>query len=329
MKLATRKTHTRDGELLVVSRDLRRAAAVPQIAPTLQASIEDWVSAEPRLQRVYDALNANECPYALDFDPSLVAAPLPRAYQWLDASAFDNHGQLMITAFGFGPAPGTEHIPLMYQGGSDDFLGARDDITLPREADGIDFEGEIAVVLDDVPLGVGAMDAGRHIRLLMLVNDVSLRTIGPREMATGFGFLQAKPSSSFSPVAVTPDEFGNAWDGERLHLPVRISWNDERFGEPNAREMTFSFPELIAHAAHTRRLRAGTILGSGTVSNSNRAAGSACISERRAIEMIDSGAIQTSFMRFGDRIRMEMFDATGESVFGAIEQVVRSSRPNA
>nr|WP_277990260.1 fumarylacetoacetate hydrolase family protein [Pandoraea sp. LA3] len=321
--MATRKSPNRDGELLVVSRDLCRAAAVPQISPTLQAAIEDWTSTAPRLQRVYDALNANECPYAFAFDTTRAAAPLPRAYQWLDASAFANHGQLMITAFGIAPAPGNDHIPLMYQGGSDDFLGAHDDIALPSEADGIDFEGEIAVVLDDVPLGVAAHDAGRHIRLLMLVNDVSLRSIGPREMATGFGFLQAKPSSSFSPVAVTPDELGAAWDGNRLHLPVRISWNGERFGEPNAREMTFSFPELIAHAARTRRLRAGTILGSGTVSNQDRAAGSACISERRAIEVIDTGAIQTSFMRFGDRIRMEMLDASGASVFGAIEQVVR------
>ena len=323
MKLATRKSRTRDGELIVVSRDLRRAAAVPQIAPTLQAAIEDWEAAAPRLQRVYDALNANECPYAFDFEIAQAAAPLPRAYQWLDASAFANHGELMITAFGVAPAPGNEHIPLMYQGGSDDFLGARDDIALPSEADGIDFEGEIAVVLDDVPLGVAAQEAARHIRLLMLVNDVSLRIIGPREMATGFGFLQAKPSSSFSPVAVTPDELGDAWDGKRLHLPVHISWNGERFGEPNAREMTFSFPELIAHAARTRRLRAGTILGSGTVSNKDRAAGSACISERRAIEWIESGAIRTPFMQFGDRVRMEMFDATGASIFGAIEQVVR------
>lgn len=327
MKLATLKAGTRDGELVVVTRDLRRAVRVPHIAATMQLALESWEQSEPALQAVYAALNAGACPDAFEFLSSQACAPLPRAYQWLDASAFANHGQLMATAFNVAVQPDAETIPLMYQGASDDFLGPHDDIALPNEADGIDFEGELAVVVGEVALGTPAAQAAHSIRLLMLVNDVSLRAVGPREMATGFGFLHAKPSSSFAAIAVTPDELGAAWDGARLHLPVRVEWNGTLFGQPNAREMTFGFPELIAHAARTRRLRAGTIIGSGTVSNKDRNAGSACISERRAIEMIDSGAASTSFMRFGDRVRIELLDAHGRSVFGAIDQrIVQSPR---
>lgn len=327
MKLATLKSHTRDGELVVVARDLTRAVRVPHIAPTLQIALESWNQIESSLQEVYDALNSGHCADAFDFHPHQAAAPLPRAYQWLDGSAFANHGRLMAKAFNMAPHTDADQVPLMYQGGSDDFLGPCDDIALPDEADGIDFEAELAVVVDEVPLGASTADAASRIRLLMLVNDVSLRFIGPREMATGFGFVQAKPSSSFGPVAVTPDELGVGWDGSRVHLPVRVEWNGELFGQPNAREMTFGFPQLISHAARTRRLRAGSIIGSGTISNADRSTGSACISERRAIEMIELGGARTAFMKFGDQVRIELRDATGVSVFGAIEQRIVQSNP--
>ena len=256
-------------------------------------------------------------------------APLPRAYQWLDASAFTSHGDLMQKAFGHEPLPDRDTVPLMYQGGSDDFLGPCDDVPLPSEEDGIDFEGEVAVVVDDVPMGTPAGRAGEHIKLLMLVNDVSLRAFAPREMKTGFGFLQAKPASSFSPVAVTPDELGDAWRDFRVHLPLHVHWNGRWFGSPNAGMMTFGFHQLIAHAARTRNLRAGTIIGSGTVSNPDyRTVGSACIAELRGIEIVDSGQPRTPYMRFGDTVRIEMRDAQGRSIFGAIDQkIVRAPLP--
>ncbi|WP_321854133.1 fumarylacetoacetate hydrolase family protein [Paraburkholderia tropica] len=328
MKLATLKNDERDGQLVVVSRDLRQFVPVGHVAPTLLYAIENWSRVEEALMAIYDALNTAGTEDLREFHAADCAAPLPRAPQWLDGSSFLNHGMLMQQAFHLDPIPDAEKIPLMYQGASDDFLGPTDDIVVPNDLDGLDFEGEVAVVVDDVPMNVSAEDAGQHIKLLMLVNDVSLRAHGPREMVTGFGFLHAKPSTAFGPVAVTPDELGNAWQNGRVHLPLRVQYNGKRVGEPNGREMNFSFGELVAHGAMTRRLHAGTIVGSGTFSNASRAAGSACIAEVRAIETIEHGAPQTSFMRFGDRVRFEMLDAEGQSVFGAIEQSARAPVPN-
>jgi fumarylacetoacetate (FAA) hydrolase len=320
MKLATLNNGTRDGQLVVVSRDLQRAALAP--IATLREAIETWATSEPRLQLLFQALESGTAAGAFAFDPMLAMAPLPRAYQWCDGSAFLNHGTLMQKAFHLEPIDGVEQTPLMYQGAGDDFLGARQDIALPSVAQGIDFEGEFGVLVDDVPLGCSAEQALGHIKLVLQINDVSLRALAPREMKTGFGFLQAKPSSAFAPVAVTPDELGEAWQDGRVQLPLNIHWNEQWFGHPHGGEMNFSFGQLIAHAAFTRRLGAGTIVGSGTVSNRQRSAGSACIAERRAIEMIEQGAAQTDFMQFGDRVRMEVFDAAGRSVFGAIDQRV-------
>ncbi|MBD8682514.1 fumarylacetoacetate hydrolase family protein [Pseudomonas sp. CFBP 13719] len=324
MKLATLRNACRDGQLVVVSRDLQWAALAP--IATLQLAIEDWPQTEPQLQALYGLLNAGTYADAFHFDPAQAMAPLPRAYQWCDASAFLNHATLMQKAFNLDPIDGAEQTPLMYQGAGDDFLGAQTDICLPSVSQGIDFEGEFAVLVDDVPLGCPADQALGHIKLLLQVNDVSLRALAPREMKTGFGFLQAKPSSAFAPVAVTPDELGDAWREGRMHLALNIQWNGEWFGQPHGGQMNFSFAQLIAHAAFTRRLGAGTLLGSGTVSNADRSAGSACIAERRAIEMIEHGAARTGFMQFGDRVRMEVFGADGKSLFGAIDQrVVQAS----
>jgi len=320
MKLATLPNASRDGQLVVVSRDLQWAAQPP--IPTLQLAIENWAENEPKLQAVYARLNAGTSADAFRFDPALAMAPLPRAYQWCDASAFLNHGTLMQKAFNLEPIDGAEQTPLMYQGAGDDFLGAHADICLPSVSQGIDFEGEFAVLLDDVPLGCPAEQAIGHIKLLLQVNDISLRALAPREMKTGFGFLQAKPSSAFAPVAVTPDELGDAWRDGRVHLALNVQWNGAWFGQPHGGQMNFSFAQLIAHAALTRRLGAGSLIGSGTVSNAERSAGSACIAERRAIEMIEHGAPRTGFMQFGDRVRMEVFDASGQSLFGAIDQRV-------
>lgn len=322
MKLATLNTGSRDGRLLLVSRDLSRALDAGHIAATLQLAIENWWSVEAELQALYRELNEGRAEGAFAFDPAAVMAPLPRAYQWLDGSAFLNHGELMQRAFHLDPIDGAETTPLMYQGAGDDFLGGRDDIALPSESQGIDFEGEFVVLVDEVPLGCPAEQAGSHIKLILQINDVSLRALAPREMKTGFGFLQAKPSSSFAAVAVTPDELGDAWRDGRVHLPLQVEWNGKWFGNPHGGAMNFSFPQLIAHAALTRRLGAGTLVGSGTVSNADRDVGSACIAERRAIEMIEYGAPQTGFMRFGDRVRMEVLDGDGQSIFGGIDQRV-------
>jgi fumarylacetoacetate (FAA) hydrolase len=322
MKLATLKDGSRDGTLIVVTSDLRRAASAQSIATTMQAALDDWANVEPRLQSLAAELGAGQACAAFAFDAKLVAAPLPRAYQWCDGSAFLNHGRLMEQAFNTPPMPDFETIPLMYQGGSDDFLGACDEVPFVSEAHGIDFEGEYGVIVDDVPMGCTPEAAVPHIKLIVQINDWSLRGFGPREMKTGFGFFQAKPATAFAPVAITPDELGAAWREGRIHLPLNIEWNGAWFGHPNGSEMNFSFGELIAYAAKTRRLRAGTIIGSGTVSNADRRAGSACISERRVIELLDEGASKTGFMRFGDVVRMEVFDADGHSIFGAIEQRV-------
>ena len=322
MKLATLKNAARDGYLVLVSRDLRRAVEVADIAATLQQAIDRWDAVEPALQRVYRDLNEGLVAAAFDFDPVQAAAPLPRTYQWLDGSSFLSHGELMQKAFHLDPIENVDSIALIYQGAGDDFLGSRDDIPLPSEQHGIDFEGEFAVLLDEVPMGCKAVDAMAHIKLILQVNDVSLRALAPREMKTGFGFLQAKPSSSFAAVAVTPDELGDAWHEGRVHLPLQVQWNGEWFGNPHGSAMHFGFHQLIAHAALTRRLGAGTLLGSGTVSNTDRRVGSACISERRAIEMIEHGAPRTGFMRFGDRVHMDVVGSDGRSLFGGIDQRV-------
>lgn len=324
MKLASLK-RGRDGLLLVVSRDLKKAVAVPNIAPTMQAALDDWAEIAPQLAEVSEKLNAGAEVDAHDFDQSAVASPLPRAYQWADGSAYVNHVELVRKARGAEMPPSFWTDPLMYQGGSDAFLGPRDDIEAASEDWGIDFEAEVAVIVDDVPMGVTPEAAAGHIKLVMLVNDVSLRNLIPGELGKGFGFFQGKPSSAFSPVAVTPDEFGDAWDGGKLHRPLVCHLNGALFGEPDAGvDMTFDFPTLIAHAAKSRPLGAGAIVGSGTVSNVDRSKGSCCLAEKRMLETIESGKPETPFMRFGDRIRIEMFDEAGDSLFGAIDQQVVS-----
>ena len=323
MKLATLSDGTPDGRLLVVSRDLSRAVDAGPIVPSLLQALCRWQEAEAALQALYERLNRGEVPAAFAFDPLRCAAPLPRSPQWLDGSAFLNHGRLMERAFNTRPIPKFETVPVMYQGASDDFLGPHDDVPLPSEADGIDFEGEFGVVVDAVPMGATPGQALGLVRLVVQVNDWSLRALGPHEMATGFGFLQAKPSTSFAPVAVTPDELEGCWDEGRVKLDLHVQFNGRRFGEPNGREMNFHFGELIAHAARTRRLAAGTLVGSGTVSNESRAAGSACIAERRVIEILDEGQARTPFMRFGDRVRMQARFADGrDGPFGVIDQRV-------
>ena len=327
MKLASLKSG-RDGALVIVSRDLKRCLSAGHIAPTLQHALDYWHETEPLLARAYDLLNEREVAGEMPFEAEKCASPLPRAYQWADGSAYVTHVELVRKARGADMPPSFWTDPLMYQGGSDSFLGPCDPILAADEAWGIDFEGEVAIVTDDVPMGCGKDSAARHIRLLMLVNDVSLRNLIPAELAKGFGFFQSKPASAFSPVAVTPDELGDAWRDSKLHLPLMVTFNGSEFGRPNAGEdMTFSFADLIAHAAKTRDLRAGSIVGSGTVSNRNRNAGSACIAERRSWETIEQGSPKTPFMKFGDRVRIEMLDVDGRSIFGAIrEEVVRHER---
>jgi len=327
MKFATLKNGTLDGRLVLVSRDSRHALAVPQIAASLLDSLQRWPVAAAALQERFDALNRGEAQGAFAFDASACAAPLPRSPQWLDGSAFLNHGRLMEQAFNTPPIPHFDTMPVMYQGASDDFLGPYDDVQLPAESDGIDFEGEFGVVCGPVPVAVSPAAALECVRLVVQLNDWSLRALGPHEMKTGFGFLQAKPSTAFAPVAVTQDELGDAWRDGRVHMRLHVQWNGERFGEPHGGEMNFSFGDLVAHAARTRRLTAGTIVGSGTVSNVARAAGSACIAERRVIEKIDQGEIRTGFMRFGDRVRMQArFDDGADGPFGVIEQQVVPAR---
>ena len=322
MKLATYRNGQPDGCLMVVSSDLSRAVDVSALAPSLLHAIQDWDVLAPQLQQVANLLNAGGAPRAVVFEPARCMAPLPRCFQWCDASAFLNHGRLMERAFNTPPIPDFETIPVMYQGASDDFLGPHDPVPLPAEALGIDFEGEFGVIVGQVAMGATPAQAMGAVRLLVQLNDWSLRALGPREMKSGFGFLQAKPSTSFAPVAVTPDELGDAWLDGRVHLDLEVEWNGEPFGHPNGREMNFSFGELVAHAARTRRLGAGTIVGSGTVSNVAREAGSACIAERRVIEILDHGEPRTSFMRFGDRVRMRARTSGGALPFGTIEQQV-------
>lgn len=323
MKLATLKTKHRDGELLLVSNDLTRAVKTTEIARTLQQALDSWDACYSTLRDKAEALENNTLKDAFPFDANKVAAPLPRAFQWADASAYVNHVELVRKSRGVEMPESFWTDPLMYQGGSDSFIGPREPIVLADEAWGIDFEAEVAVITKDVPMGVSAHDAGQYIALIMLVNDVSLRNLAMNELAKGFGFFNCKPSSSFSPVAVTPDSIGKAWDGKKLHLPIVSHLNKKWFGHPNAGiDMTFDFPTLIAHAAKTRPLGAGTIIGSGTVSNSDRSLGSSCIVEKRMLETIANGKPSTEFMKFGDSIRIEMFDDNKQSIFGAIDQVV-------
>ena len=330
MKLATLKTGGRDGKLIIVSRDLKRAVAASEVAPNLQAVLDDWHAKAPKLAHLSAALNTGRAADAFDFDPNRCASPLPRAYQWADGSAYVNHVELVRKARGAQMPPSFWTDPLMYQGGSDSFLGPCEPILAQNEDWGIDLEAEVAVVTDDVPMGVDPDKAAEHVRLIMLVNDVSLRNLIADELGKGFGFFQSKPSSAFSPVAVTPDELGEAWNGRKLSLPVIVHINGSQFGEPNAGDdMTFDFPRLIAHAAKTRPLAAGTIVGSGTISNVDRSRGSACIAEKRMLETIDSGKAITPFLRFGDRVRIEMRDADGSSIFGAIDQEVQRYTPPA
>ncbi|MGO4704408.1 fumarylacetoacetate hydrolase family protein [Microvirga sp. 2MCAF38] len=336
MKLSSLK-QGRDGRLVVVSRDLTRATDAFFIVPTLQQALDNWELVEPRLRDLAEQLELGSVP-SFRFHEHDCASPLPRAYQWADGSAYVNHVELVRKARGAEMPDSFWTDPLMYQGGSDSFLCPRDPILAVDDAHGIDFEAEIAVITDGVPLSASRDEAATAIRLILLVNDVSLRNLIPAELAKGFGFFQSKPSSAFSPVAVTPDELGEAWDGERLHLPLLSSLNGHLFGKPDAGvDMTFDFPTLIAHAAKTRPLGAGTLIGSGTVSNRGGDGGPgkpviegglgySCIAEQRTVETITQGQPKTPFLRFGDTIRIEMKDKTGHSIFGAIEQEVANYR---
>ncbi|EHK5438941.1 fumarylacetoacetate hydrolase family protein [Aeromonas hydrophila] len=323
MKLATLNNGKRDGALVVVSRDLSRAVRVPQLAATLQAALDEWAELAPKLTAVYQQLNDGACADAFPFDETACLSPLPRAYQWADGSAYVNHVELVRKARGAEMPSSFWHDPLMYQGGSDSFLPPRGTIPMGSEEWGIDFESEIAVITDDVPMGTSPQAAAGHIKLLMLVNDVSLRNLIPGELAKGFGFFQSKPSSSFSPLAITPDELGDDWRDGKVHLPLETHLNGALFGAPDAGvDMTFNFYELIAHAAKTRPLGAGCIIGSGTVSNYDRSRGSSCLAELRMLEIIESGQATTPFLRFGDTVSIAMQDRNGMSLFGTILQRV-------
>ena len=333
MKLATLRDGTRDGQLMVVARDLKTASLADGIAPTLQAALDDWGFIAPQLETLSGLLNAGRAPRSFDFDPAQCMAPLPRAFQWIDGSAYVNHVELVRRARGAEMPATFWEEPLMYQGGSDDLLGPMDDIVLAHEEWGIDFEAEVAVITGDVSMGATPDQALAQVRLVTLANDVSLRNLIPAELAKGFGFLQAKPATAFAPVAVTPDELGTAWKDSKLCLPLHVTLNKHAFGKPNAGDdMTFNFAQLVAHASRTRELAAGTIIGSGTVSNkqgglhgssiANGGVGYCCLAEVRMYETIEQGAPGTPFLRYGDTVRIEMLDDAGASIFGAIDQAV-------
>ncbi len=324
MKLATLNDGTRDGQLAVVARDLKTAHIADGIAPTLQAALDDWGFMAPQLEVLYQELNAGRARRPFDFDPARCMAPLPRAFQRVDGAAYLHHVELAHRARGAAMPPSLLEDPLMHQGGSDGFLGPVDDIVLAHEEWGIDFGAEVAVVTGDLAMGATPDDALQQVRLLMLANDVSLRNLVPAELAGGAGFLQSKPATACSPVAVTPDELGDAWRDAKVHLPLRSTWNGRLVGQPDAgTDMAFNFAQLVAHLCKTRNVRAGTIVGAGTVSNRDAARGYACIAEQRCLETIETGEAVTAFMRFGDTIRIEMLDARGKSIFGAIEQAVK------
>ena len=324
MKLASLKQGGRDGTLIVVNRDLSRAVTVPDIAATMQQALDNWAQTAPLLKEVYSQLQENKLDEAFALDPMELAAPLPRSYHWADGSAYVTHVELVRKARGAELPESFWSDPLMYMGASDAFIGPCDDILVEDEAWGIDFESEVVVYTDDVPAGTSAEAAGKHIKLIALVNDVSLRNLIPAELAKQFGFYQSKPWTSFTPVAVTPDELGEAWDGAKLHLPLHSTLNGEKIGSPNAGvDMVFDFPQLIAHAAKSRDLVAGTVIGSGTIANVGSKDGSSCLAEIRCLETIADGKPSTPFMSFGDRIEIEMFDKDERSIFGKIDQVVK------
>ena len=328
MKLASLKEGGRDGTLIVANRDMSRAVKAPDIATTLQAALENWAETEPALIEVFNRLQAGNVEGAFGFDPKQVAAPLPRSYHWADGSAYVTHVELVRKARGAVLPESFYTDPLMYMGASDVFLGPCDDIPLESEDWGIDFESEVAIFTDDVPAGITPEQAKAHIKLISIINDVSLRNLIPAELAKQFGFYQSKPHTSFAPVAVTPDELGDAWDGGKIHLPLHSIMNGIKLGSPNAGvDNTFDLPRLISHAAKSRPLMAGTVVGSGTVSNVGSKDGSSCISEIRCLETIADGKPTTEFMKFGDRIEIEMFDENGESIFGRIDQVVTQYHP--
>jgi fumarylacetoacetate (FAA) hydrolase len=326
VKLATLRDGGRDGTLVVVRRDGAVFARAEGVAPTLQAALDDWERASPVLASLAALLEGGGVA-GEPLDPRALASPLPRAYEWVDASAYLNHVRLVRKARGSAPPDTLETDPLLYQGGSGVLLGPRDALPLPDGDVGLDFEAEVCVILGDTPAGTRAEDAERHVRLLMLANDVTLRNLVPGELAKGFGFFLSKPATAFSPFAVTPDELGDAWRGGRVHLRLRSIYNGDLVGDPEAGpEMHFSFPELVAYMTRTRAYAAGTILGSGTVSNADRARGISCLAERRAIEMIDLGRAKTPFMKEGDTVAIEMLDAAGTSLFGRIEQRVKRAQ---
>lgn len=321
MKLAS-INQGRDGQLIVVDNQMQRYVSATEIAPTLQTALDNWDNCKEPLAALYLQLENGEID-SQAFNSEICASPLPRAFQWADGSAYVNHVELVRKARNAEMPSSFWTDPLMYQGGSDSFLGPREDIAVADEAWGIDFEAEVAVIVGDVPMGISSSEATKYIQLVMLVNDVSLRNLIPGELGKGFGFFHAKPSSAFSPVAVTPDVLGSAWDGAKLHLPLRAILNGDLVGEPNAGvDMTFDFGQLIAHAAKTRPLCAGTIVGSGTVSNLDRSKGSCCLAEVRMLETIANGSATTEFMSFGDRIQIDMLDDNGQSIFGEIDQKV-------
>ncbi len=329
MKLASLKSG-RDGKLIVVSRDLSRAVSAETIAPTLQAAMDDWENCEPKLTALFEQLQAGEAKGEFAFDSKMVAAPLPRAYHWADGSAYVTHVELVRKARGAELPESFWTEPLMYMGASDAFIGANEDVLAENEDWGIDFEAEVVVFTDDVPAGIKARQARQHIKLVGLVNDVSLRNLIPAELAKQFGFYQSKPQTSFTPVAVTPDELGDAWDGAKLHLPLITTLNGKKIGSPNAGvDMTFDFGQLIEHAAKSRALMAGTVIGSGTVANQGSPDGSCCLAEVRCLETIANGKPTTPFMSFGDRIEIDMIDRAGNSIFGKIDQRIKQYIPPA
>ena len=329
MKLASLKSG-RDGKLIVVSRDLSRAVSAESIAPTLQAALDNWAACEPKLTALFDKLQVGEVSGEFAFDTTAAAAPLPRSYHWADGSAYVTHVELVRKARGAELPESFWTEPLMYMGASDAFIGANDDVLAENEDWGIDFEAEVVVFTDDVPAGIKARQARQHIKLVGLVNDVSLRNLIPAELGKQFGFYQSKPQTSFTPVAVTPDELGDAWDGAKLHLPLNTTLNGTRVGSPNAGvDMTFDFGQLIEHAAKSRALMAGTVIGSGTVANQGSPDGSCCLAEVRCLETIANGKPTTPFMSFGDRIEIDMKDRAGDSIFGKIDQRIKQYIPPA